>query len=262
MQRNLPGSPAAPLRFAGTRAVRGPVARHRAKACCARIAAMRAATIRDGTIAVEEHPDPRPQAGELLVRVKAAGINGADMMQLAGRYPAPPGAPEDIPGLELAGEVRRVRPRRQPLRARRPRDGRRRRRRAGRAGRGPRARGDAGARGPRLDRRGRHPGGVHHRPRRALLPGRPAPRRAAARARRRRRRRHGRRPARHDGRRARDRDGARRARARAHRRARASTRSPPRASPRPARSTSSSSSSAGRTCPRTCRRWPCAVGSS
>src|SRR4051812_6185417 len=66
---------------------------------------MRAATIRDGGIAAEEHPDPRPQAGELLVRVKAAGLNGADMMQLAGRYPAPPGAPEDIPGLELAGEV-------------------------------------------------------------------------------------------------------------------------------------------------------------
>ena len=66
---------------------------------------MRAATIRDGAIVVEEHPDPVPQAGELLVRVKAAGLNGADMMQLAGRYPAPPGAPQDIPGLELAGEV-------------------------------------------------------------------------------------------------------------------------------------------------------------
>ncbi len=66
---------------------------------------MRAVTIRDGSIVVEEHPDPVPQAGELLVRVKAAGINGADLMQLAGRYPAPPGAPPDIPGLELAGEV-------------------------------------------------------------------------------------------------------------------------------------------------------------
>jgi NADPH:quinone reductase len=66
---------------------------------------MRAATIRDGSIAIEEHPDPRPEAGELLIRVKAAGLNGADMLQLAGRYPAPQGAPEDIPGLELAGEV-------------------------------------------------------------------------------------------------------------------------------------------------------------
>jgi NADPH:quinone reductase len=66
---------------------------------------VRAATIRDGRISVEEHPDPRPEAGELLVRVRAAGLNGADMLQLAGRYPAPPGAPADIPGLELAGEV-------------------------------------------------------------------------------------------------------------------------------------------------------------
>jgi putative PIG3 family NAD(P)H quinone oxidoreductase len=69
---------------------------------------MRAATIRDGAIVVEEHPDPRPEAGELLVRVHAAGLNGADMMQLAGKYPPPPGAPEDIPGLELAGEVAEV----------------------------------------------------------------------------------------------------------------------------------------------------------
>jgi NADPH:quinone reductase-like Zn-dependent oxidoreductase len=66
---------------------------------------MRAATIRDGEIAVAEHPDPQPEAGELLVAVKAAGLNGADMHQLAGGYPAPPGAPADIPGLELAGEV-------------------------------------------------------------------------------------------------------------------------------------------------------------
>ncbi len=66
---------------------------------------MRAATINDGQIAVQEHPDPEPQAGELLVRVHAAGLNGADMMQLKGLYPAPPGAPPDIPGLELAGEV-------------------------------------------------------------------------------------------------------------------------------------------------------------
>src|SRR4051795_11218127 len=66
---------------------------------------MRAVTIRDGSIFVEEHPDPTSETGELLVRVKAAGLNGADVMQLAGRYPAPPGAPQDIPGLELAGEV-------------------------------------------------------------------------------------------------------------------------------------------------------------
>lgn len=66
---------------------------------------MRAATIRDGEVAVAEHPDPEPGAGEVLVRVRAAGLNGADMLQRRGRYPAPPGAPADIPGLELAGEV-------------------------------------------------------------------------------------------------------------------------------------------------------------
>ena len=66
---------------------------------------MRAVTIRDTELIIEEHPDPVPGAGEVLVRVRAAGLNGADMMQRRGRYPAPPGAPEDIPGLELAGEV-------------------------------------------------------------------------------------------------------------------------------------------------------------
>jgi len=66
---------------------------------------MRAVTIRDKEISVEEHPDPEPGAGEILVRVRAAGINGADILQRQGMYPAPPGAPQDIPGLELAGEV-------------------------------------------------------------------------------------------------------------------------------------------------------------
>jgi len=66
---------------------------------------MRAATVRDGQIILADHPDPRPGAGQVLVRVRAAGLNGADLHQLAGRYPAPPDAPPDIPGLELAGEV-------------------------------------------------------------------------------------------------------------------------------------------------------------
>ncbi|MFZ0089171.1 MAG: zinc-binding dehydrogenase [Solirubrobacteraceae bacterium] len=66
---------------------------------------MRAVTIKDEQLTVEEHPDPVPGSGEVLVRVHAAGLNGADMHQLAGGYPAPPGAPPDIPGLELAGEV-------------------------------------------------------------------------------------------------------------------------------------------------------------
>ncbi|HLY49225.1 MAG TPA: NAD(P)H-quinone oxidoreductase [Solirubrobacteraceae bacterium] len=71
---------------------------------------MRAVTIREEDLRVEEHPDPTPGAGEALVRVRAAGLNGADMMQRRGLYPAPPGAPADIPGLELAGEVVEVGP--------------------------------------------------------------------------------------------------------------------------------------------------------
>jgi putative PIG3 family NAD(P)H quinone oxidoreductase len=66
---------------------------------------MRAVTIRDQKLSVEQHPDPVPGSGEVLVRVRAAGLNGADMLQLRGGYPAPPGSPPDIPGLELAGEV-------------------------------------------------------------------------------------------------------------------------------------------------------------
>jgi len=66
---------------------------------------MRAVTIRDQQIAIEERPDPVPGAGEVLVRVRAAGLNGADMMQRRGLYPAPRGSSQDIPGLELAGEV-------------------------------------------------------------------------------------------------------------------------------------------------------------
>lgn len=66
---------------------------------------MRAAVIRDETLVVEERPDPAPADGEVLVRVRAAGLNGADIMQAAGRYPPPPGVPQDIPGMELAGEV-------------------------------------------------------------------------------------------------------------------------------------------------------------
>jgi NADPH2:quinone reductase len=64
---------------------------------------MRAATIRDQEIVIEEHPDPVAGTGEVLVRVRAAGLNGADMMQRRGLYPAPPGSPQDIPGMELAG---------------------------------------------------------------------------------------------------------------------------------------------------------------
>jgi putative PIG3 family NAD(P)H quinone oxidoreductase len=64
-----------------------------------------AVTIVDGSLQWREHPDPEPGRGEVLVRVRAAGLNGADRLQVAGFYPAPAGSPKDIPGLELAGEV-------------------------------------------------------------------------------------------------------------------------------------------------------------
>lgn len=66
---------------------------------------MRALTYSDGKLSIEERPDPSPGAGEIAVRVRAAGLNNADLLQVRGFYPAPPGSPPDIPGLELAGEV-------------------------------------------------------------------------------------------------------------------------------------------------------------
>jgi NADPH2:quinone reductase len=52
----------------------------------------------------EQRPTPAPAAGEILVKVAAAGVNRPDVMQRMGLYPPPPGA-TDIPGLEIAGEV-------------------------------------------------------------------------------------------------------------------------------------------------------------
>jgi NADPH:quinone reductase len=49
-------------------------------------------------------PLPRPGAGEVLVRVAAAGVNRPDVMQRQGRYPPPPGA-SDLPGMEISGEI-------------------------------------------------------------------------------------------------------------------------------------------------------------
>lgn len=67
---------------------------------------MRAVTFDgEGVVAVTERPDPEPGVGHVLVEVRAAGLNAADLLQRAGRYPAPPGAPPDIPGLEVAGTV-------------------------------------------------------------------------------------------------------------------------------------------------------------
>jgi NADPH:quinone reductase-like Zn-dependent oxidoreductase len=66
---------------------------------------MHAVVIRDGRLEWEQRDDPVPGDTELLVEVKAAGLNSADLVQRAGFYPAPPGWPSDIPGMELAGLV-------------------------------------------------------------------------------------------------------------------------------------------------------------
>jgi NADPH:quinone reductase len=59
-------------------------------------------------LTIGDRPTPSPKAGELLVHVRAAGLNRADTMQRRGHYPPPPGIPTDIPGLEYAGEVAAV----------------------------------------------------------------------------------------------------------------------------------------------------------
>jgi NADPH2:quinone reductase len=66
---------------------------------------MRAVTVVDGHLELRDHPDPEPGPGQVLVAVRSAGINNADLGQRDGHYPAPPDCPPDIPGLELAGEV-------------------------------------------------------------------------------------------------------------------------------------------------------------
>ena len=55
-------------------------------------------------LAAVRRPVPQPASGEVLIRVAAAGVNGPDLMQRKGLYPAPPGA-SDLLGLEIAGEI-------------------------------------------------------------------------------------------------------------------------------------------------------------
>ncbi len=59
----------------------------------------------DHTLEIRERATPRPGAHEVLVRVASAGLNRADLLQRNGFYPAPPGVPADIPGMEFAGVV-------------------------------------------------------------------------------------------------------------------------------------------------------------
>lgn len=67
---------------------------------------MRAVTaVGDNTVEIRDHPVPEPGPGAVRVRVRGAGLNRADLIQRAGLYPAPPGVPPDIPGLEFSGIV-------------------------------------------------------------------------------------------------------------------------------------------------------------
>ena len=59
---------------------------------------------------VQEVETPEPIGDYVRVRVRASGVNRADLLQRAGAYPAPPGSPSNIPGLEFAGEVDAVGP--------------------------------------------------------------------------------------------------------------------------------------------------------
>ncbi len=54
---------------------------------------------------IRERPAPEPRGDQVRIRVRACGLNRADLLQCKGVYPAPPGSPPDIPGLEYAGEV-------------------------------------------------------------------------------------------------------------------------------------------------------------
>ncbi len=56
-------------------------------------------------LALQDRPRPEPGVGQIRVRVAASALNRADLMQRAGRYPAPPGVSRDVPGLEYAGAV-------------------------------------------------------------------------------------------------------------------------------------------------------------
>ncbi len=72
---------------------------------------MRALTVVEGDrVVLDERPVPEPGAGQVRVRVAGAGLNRADLLQCAGLYPAPPGSPPDIPGLEFAGTIDAVGP--------------------------------------------------------------------------------------------------------------------------------------------------------
>lgn len=59
---------------------------------------------------IQEREMPRPTGSEVLIKVYAAGVNRPDVFQRKGNYPPPPGAPQDIPGLEVAGIIEQIGP--------------------------------------------------------------------------------------------------------------------------------------------------------
>jgi NADPH2:quinone reductase len=71
---------------------------------------LKAVRVSDGSLEIVERADPSPAADQVLVDVAGAGVNRADLLQRAGRYPAPPGSPADVPGLEFAGTVAAIGP--------------------------------------------------------------------------------------------------------------------------------------------------------
>src|SRR3954452_12449692 len=66
---------------------------------------MRAIVLHGEELRLEERPDLVPGSNEVVVAQPYAALNPADLAQRAGRYPAPPGAPKDVPGLEVCGRV-------------------------------------------------------------------------------------------------------------------------------------------------------------
>jgi NADPH:quinone reductase-like Zn-dependent oxidoreductase len=66
---------------------------------------VRCVVIHDGNLEVQERETPNPGPNDVIVAVRGAGINAADLMQRDGHYPAPEGWPADVPGMELAGVV-------------------------------------------------------------------------------------------------------------------------------------------------------------
>lgn len=69
---------------------------------------MRAVVIVNGRLEIQERTNPEPGPFDVVVNVRSAGLNAADLLQRQGFYPAPPGWPADVPGMEMAGIVSAV----------------------------------------------------------------------------------------------------------------------------------------------------------